>query len=44
LKENPEIAFGIENLIREKYNLPLTKAVINEELLKEDVSKERLIK
>jgi recombination protein RecA len=44
LKENPELAFEIENLIREKYNLPLTKAVINEEPLKEDVSKERLIK
>ena len=31
LKDNPDLALEIENLIREKYNLPLTKAVINEE-------------
>jgi recombination protein RecA len=33
LKDNPDLAIEIENLIREKYNLPLTKAVINEELV-----------
>jgi recombination protein RecA len=37
LKENPEIALEIENLIREKYNLPLTKAVIIEKPLEEEV-------
>lgn len=33
LKENPEVALEIENLIRGKYKLPLTKAVIKEELV-----------
>jgi recombination protein RecA len=33
LKENPEVALEIENLIRGKYNLPLTKAAIKEELV-----------
>jgi recombination protein RecA len=33
LKENPELALEIENLIREKYKLPLTKAAIKEELV-----------
>jgi len=37
LKDNPDLALEIENLIREKYNLPLTKAVINEEPVGEDV-------
>lgn len=34
LKDNPELALEIENLIRGKYNLPLTKAVINDETTK----------
>lgn len=33
LKDNPDIAYDIENLIREKYNLPLVKKVIKEELV-----------
>jgi recombination protein RecA len=33
LKENPELALEIENLIRGKYNLPLTKVAIKEELV-----------
>ena len=37
LKDNPDLALEIENLIREKYNLPLTKAVIHEEPVGEDV-------
>jgi len=39
LKDNPDLALEIENLIREKYNLPLTRAVINEEPVGEDVIK-----
>lgn len=39
LKDNPDLALEIENLIREKYNLPLTKVVINEETVGEDVKK-----
>lgn len=31
LKDNPEISFEIENLIREKYNLPLIEDSINDE-------------
>jgi recombination protein RecA len=30
LKDNPDIALEIENLIRRKYNLPLTKEVVVE--------------
>jgi recombination protein RecA len=37
LKENPEIALEIENLIRGKHNLPLAKAVIIEKPLEEEV-------
>ncbi|MCB2291797.1 recombinase RecA [Clostridium sp. CS001] len=33
LKENPEVALEIENLIRGKYKLPLTEAAIKEELV-----------
>ncbi|MPN32722.1 Protein RecA [bioreactor metagenome] len=36
LKENPDLALEIENLIREKYNLPVTKMVIKEELTKNE--------
>ncbi|MBU3142384.1 recombinase RecA [Clostridium sp. CF012] len=39
LKANPDLVLEIENLIREKYNLPLTKAVINEEPVGEGVKK-----
>jgi len=35
LKDNPEVALEIENLIRGKYNLPLTKVTINEETVVE---------
>lgn len=31
LKDNPDLALEIENLIRAKYNMPLVKAIINEE-------------
>jgi recombination protein RecA len=31
LKDNPELAFEIENLIREKYNMPLTKNSVRDE-------------
>jgi hypothetical protein len=31
LKDNPDTALEIENLIREKYNLQLVKAIMNEE-------------
>lgn len=34
LKENPDLAIEIENLIREKHSLPLIKKVINEETIK----------
>lgn len=40
LKDNPNLALEIENLIRRKYNLPLVKEVINEESDKEDLKKE----
>lgn len=36
LKENPDLALEIENLIREKHNLPVTKTVIKEELTKNE--------
>ncbi|KGK88598.1 recombinase RecA [Clostridium sp. HMP27] len=36
LKENPDLALEIENLIREKHNLPLTEMVIKEELAKNE--------
>lgn len=36
LKDNPDLALEIENLIRGKYKLPLAKAVINKEPLVED--------
>jgi recombination protein RecA len=40
LKDNPKLAIEIENLIRGKYNLPLTKTAIKEEVVKkEDVVK-----
>lgn len=38
LKDNPELAIEIENLIREKYSLPLIKAAVNEETVTEDVT------
>ena len=41
LKSNPDVALEIENLIREKHNLPLTKAVISEEPIEEDVKKKK---
>ena len=37
LKDNPELAFEIENLIRGKYNLPLSKVVINKEPAEEEM-------
>lgn len=37
LKDNPELALEIENLIREKYNLSLSKPVINKEPVAEDM-------
>jgi recombination protein RecA len=37
LKDNPHLALEIENLIRKKHNLPLTKAVINDEPVSEDL-------
>lgn len=37
LKDNPDLALEIENLIREKYNLSLTKAVINEKMVEDNV-------
>lgn len=36
LKENPKIANEIENLIREKHKLPLTKIVIREETIEDN--------
>jgi recombination protein RecA len=36
LKDNAEVALEIENLIREKYNLPLMVGVISEKLVVED--------
>jgi recombination protein RecA len=39
LKDNPDVAIEIENLIRGKYNLPLVKAVIKEEPAVEDLKK-----
>jgi recombination protein RecA len=39
LKDNPDIALEIENLIRGKYNLPLTKKVVNKEPGEEDLNK-----
>lgn len=36
LKENPKIANKIENLIREKYKLPLAKIVIREETVEDN--------
>lgn len=36
LKENTDLALEIENLIREKYNLPVIKMVIKEELTKNE--------
>jgi recombination protein RecA len=39
LKDNPGIALEIENLIRGKYKLPLTKEVVNEVPVGEDVKK-----
>ena len=41
LKDNPDISIEIENQIREKYNLPLEKAIINEETVGEDVKEEK---
>ena len=41
LKDNPNLALEIENLIREKYNLPLTKSVINEEPVMDDVKENK---
>ncbi|WP_439328878.1 hypothetical protein [Clostridium tunisiense] len=38
LKENPKIPNEIENLIREKYKLPLTKIVIREEPVEENMN------
>jgi recombination protein RecA len=37
LKDNPKVALEIENLIREKYRLPLSKAVISDEPVEEAV-------
>lgn len=37
LKDNPDLALEIENLIRKKHNLPLAKAVINDEPVNEDI-------
>jgi recombination protein RecA len=37
LKDNPDLALEIENLIRGKYKLPLAKTVINKEPAQEDV-------
>ena len=39
LKDNQVIALEIENLIRGKYKLPLTKKVVNEGPVGEDVKK-----
>jgi hypothetical protein len=39
LKDNPDLAFEIENLIRQKYNMPLVKAIINKEQAEEDLKK-----
>ena len=36
LKDNYDLALEIENLIRVKYNLPLTIATINEKRVEED--------
>ncbi|MBE6068046.1 MAG: recombinase RecA [Clostridium lundense] len=36
LKENPDLALEIENLIREKHNLPVAKMAIKEELTKNE--------
>jgi recombination protein RecA len=37
LKDNPGLALEIENLIREKYQLPLLKAAIKKEPVAEEV-------
>jgi len=37
LKENLAVASEIENLIRQKYNLPLKKSVINEEIIEKEL-------
>lgn len=37
LKDNPELSIEIENLIRQKYNLPLTEVAIKDKSLAEDV-------
>jgi recombination protein RecA len=39
LKDYPEVAFEIENLIREKHNLPLTVGHISEKTVAEDLNK-----
>jgi recombination protein RecA len=41
LKDNPDLALEIENLIREKNNLPLSKQVIKEETIEEDTGTEK---
>jgi recombination protein RecA len=37
LKDNPDLALEIENLIRKKHNLSLAKAIINDEPVNEDM-------
>ncbi len=41
LKDNPALALEIENLIREKYKLPLTKEVTITESVEEEVKKKK---
>jgi shikimate 5-dehydrogenase len=37
LKDNPDTALEIENLIRGKYNLKLIKSVVNEKNINDDI-------